>query len=325
MPTILVESRRDEAPGIALDRLAQTCESDGHRVVRWRGPLSGRVPHSRSMAPCDLAVLWNGAHPSYQPHVAALRASGAKMLFVELGWEPQRGHIQVDPQGINACASWACDPLTAAGQTPLQVRPAGDLLMTLQLDRDTQITQLSPWFENMHRFVEFICRHSALPVRVRAHPCQPAADSLVKLVCDLGGSWDSSPSLAAAMEGARALACVNSSSGVAALAAGIPVLCYGGAIYRHEGAAYCLDDQPDLTARVTTELASGRCTLYVERNAELTARIFGRQWPLDAIPHRLPPLLAAMLPAAQPKTVPRWHSRLVSWQRRIVPAPLLHG
>lgn len=300
MSTILVEARRDPPPGAALDAIAATCRGQGHDVFRWRGPISGRVPHWRWVFPCDLAIVWNGMTPHYRPALARLRRKGTPLLFVEMGWNPQRGHIQIDPAGINAAASWAAQPLGSRGRTPLTVRPGGDLLVVLQLDWDTQITRLSPWFADMHRFVEFVCRNSALPVRVRRHPRFQPPQEFIDRVGKLGGVWDESPSLAAAMEGARALACVNSSCGVEALAAGLPVLCYGAANYRHAGAVYCLDDDADATRQATAELAAGGSSLFAEPMAELTSRILSHQWPLAEIPRLLPPLVEAAL-ASRPE------------------------
>jgi hypothetical protein len=299
MSTILVEARRDPASGPALDRIAAVCRNLGHDTFRWRGPLSGRVPYWRRLFDCDLAILWNGAHPRYQPAVAALQARGTQIVYVELGWHPQKGTIQIDTAGINARASWAAEPLRTTSRTPLAVRQHGDLLVVLQLDRDTQITQLSPHFGNMRSFVEFVSRHSALPVRLRAHPRQPAGtfDSRPLARGPQCGAaiWDDSPSLVAALAGAKAVATINSSCGVEALAAGLPVLCYGEAIYRHAGAVYCLTDDPQETLEATSQLAAGRCSLFREPMAELIARIAARQWQLDEIPKRLPKLLSRML------------------------------
>jgi hypothetical protein len=311
MSTVLVEARKDPAPGEALDRIAAACGALGHRVVRWRGPLSGRVPHSRWLAACDLAILWNGAHPRYARSVAALRQRGAGLLFVELGWHPQRGMIQMDPVGINARASWApqsgagpaaldgTEAPCAAGQ-PFAVRPGGDLLVVLQLDRDTQITQLSPWFPNMRTFVEFVCAHSALPVRVRPHPRVAPDPSFRRRVVELGGTWDESPSLADALAGARALACVNSSCGVEALAAGLPVLCYGQAVFRRARAVYCLNADPAATRAATSRIAAGQAALC-RHCAEATVRdVLSHQWPLGEIPQRLPALLDRVLQQRPP-------------------------
>ena len=312
MSTILVEARRDPQPGVALDAIAATCRRLGHDVFRWRGPQSGRVPHWRWLFPCDLAIVWNGLNPKYDRAMATLRRRGTPVIYTELGWFPQRGHIQIDTAGINARASWASEPLyslppysplapRADNQrqlTPLAVKPSGDLLVVLQLDHDTQITRLSPWFADMQSFVEFICRNSALPVRVRHHPRRKPDDDFTQRVRQLGGTWDESPSLAAAMTGARAMACINSSCGVEALARGLPVLCYGQANYRHPGAVYCLHDDAQATRDATQSLAGGRCELFQELAAEAVSRILARQWPVEEIPHRLPPLIAQVLAAA---------------------------
>jgi hypothetical protein len=321
MSTILVEARRDPAPAKALDQIAATCRDLGHDLFRWRGPLSGRVPYWRRVFPCDLAILWNGSHPAYRQIVAALRRRGAAVLLAELGWHPQKDTIQIDPAGINARASWAGQPLTAMGRTPLPVRQVGDLLVVLQLDRDTQITQLSPWFADMGSVVELVCRHSALPVRVRAHPREPPGEDLRRRVESLGGTWDDSPSLAAALSRAKALACVNSSCGVEALAACLPVLCYGRAIYRHSGAVYCLRDDPEATQQATAALAAGHCGLFCEPIAELLGRIREHQWPLAEIPQRLPRLLEQGLIAAELSTARHasWLGPLIRWTRDLPP------
>jgi hypothetical protein len=340
MSTILVEARRDPANGPALDRIATVCHAAGHDTFRWRGPLSGRVPYWRRLFVCDLAILWNGAHPRYERTVAKLKARGTQILHVELGWNPQRGTIQIDPQGTNARASWAAERLASLSRTPVATRTHGDLLVVLQLDRDTQITQLSPYFRDMRSFVEFISRHSELPVRVRAHPratlgraahgCSDAKESGVSanaqsLAWALGLSgvtWDDSPSLAAALTAAKAVATINSSCGVEALAAGLPVLCYGESIYRHPGAVYCLTDDPQATRAATAELAAGKCRCYCEPIAELLSRIAEHQWPVEAIPERLPRLLNRMLPGGTTEPAPpsnRWITRITRFARDLPP------
>ena len=303
MATILVEDRIAPLARPALDAIAETCRGLGHEVFRWRGPFSGPVGHWRRLFPCDLAVLFNGTHPRYRPYVHRLRMSGAKLLYVEVGWNPQRGTCQIDPCGINAAASWSKPPLEAVGDTPLAVRDSGELLVVLQLDNDTQITQHSPHFRHMRGMLEFLGRHSQLPIRVRQHPLAPPDDSLRQLVIAAGGRWDTSPSLAQAMVTCRAVACVNSSCGVEAMAAGLPVLCYGEAVYRHPGAVYCLDGNPENTRQATAELAAGRCSLSVERTAAALARVSEHQWPHAEIPQRLPALIEQQLAERGPRRI----------------------
>ena len=295
MSTILVEARKDPNVRPALDLIAETCRSLGHEVFRWRGPLSGRVPYWRHPFDCDLAILFNGTHEKYSRALRLLKSRGAKLLFVELGWFPQKGTVQIDPAGINARASWASEPLEVSGSTPLAIRPGGDLLVLMQLDSDTQITELSPWFVNMRHFVTHVCRYSALPVRVRAHPLAPPSAALVEEVRKLGGKWDDSANLAAALGRCKAVATINSSSGIEALSQKLPVLCYGQANYRHEEAVYCLTDRADETRRATEELAAGKCELAKERCEAALARVLAHQWPLAEIPRLLPEQIDKLL------------------------------
>ena len=303
MSTILVEARKDANVRPALDLIAETCRRLGHDVFRWRGPLSGRVPYWRHPFECDLAILFNGSHAKYSSVLDRLKKDGAQLLFVELGWHPQKGTVQIDPAGINARASWANEPLVVTGKTPLEVRDQGDLLVLMQLDSDTQITELSPWFANMQQFVTHVCRHSALPVRVRAHPLSPPDARLVHEVEELGGTWDRSASLAAALVDCRAIACVNSSSGVEALAQRLPVLCYGLANYRQPGAVYCLTNGAEETIKATQELAAGNCSLFEERCAATVKRVLDHQWPFAEIPRRLPAILEPLLAGAAPRRI----------------------
>jgi hypothetical protein len=243
-----------------------------------------------------------------------LQRMQTRVAVVELGWNPQSGTCQIDLQGINANASWASEPLTARGVTPLPIRSRGDLLVALQLDDDTQVTALSPWFANMRQFVEFLCRNSALPVRVRPHPRAAVDHALQRLTRELGGSWDDSPNFAAAIERCRAVAILNSSVGIEALGMQLPVLCYGRANYRHEGAVYCLDASPLPTRQATMQLVNGASELKLERAQAGFDRVMSHQWRSEEIGQRLPKLLAKMLvnapEAAPPASV--W-SRVQSW------------
>ena len=295
MATIVVEARKSPEAGALLNLMAETCHQRGHRVLRWRGPRSGRVPHSRWLWPCDLAILFNGTHERYRPYHERLDRFGAPRIFVELGWYPQQGHFQVDPQGINAAASWCGERLTRPCRTPLAVPPAGELLVILQHDQDTQITHMSPWFDGMYSFVRHLAEHSMLPLRLRKHPKHHLDPRLHQLARQQGLVWDTSPSLAAALDNCRAVACVNSSGAVEALARRLPVLCFGKAIYRHPQAVVCLTDDGRQLRGVISQLAAGRCDLFTESVAEMVQRITSRQWTMADVSDRLPPLVESLL------------------------------
>jgi hypothetical protein len=174
----------------------------------------------------------------------------------------------------------------------------------MQLDNDTQITEHSPSFASMEQLIRFVCSHSELPVRVRPHPKSPNLKRLEQVAAHCKAEWGDSPSLEAALARCRAAACVNSSAAVAALDAGLPVLCYGNAIYRHPGAVYCLDADPVATHAATREIASGSSSLSRENIAALVERIVARQWTTSDVATRLPSLIEDLL-AMTPKVAPK--------------------
>lgn len=289
--TILVEARKDPIVKPILEALATACSQQGYRVKRWRGPLSGRVPYPRRLANCELAIIFNGAHPAYESALATLEKRGCQRLFVELGWFPQTATFQIDPSGINSATSWASAPLSQTPEVPLEVRSSGDLLVLLQDDEDTQITQRSPWFANMHEFLRHILQHSSLPVRVRQHPRHSSSEAVASLISNSNCRLDQSPSLSAALHDCRAVACINSSSAVESLVRHIPVLCYGKAIYRHRGVVHCLRDDGNETRHATERLVNGLSDLYANQVDEFLGRVQKRQWRLESIHYRLPVLL----------------------------------
>ena len=158
---ILVEARKDIALVDSLNAIAEAIDAAGHHVVRWRGPQSGRVSYSRFFWDCDIAFLCNATTPRYSPILSHVARRGIGLFFVELGWFPQTGTLQIDSRGINADASWCHEPLLQPGRTLLPVRPDGDLLVLLQHEQDTQITRQSPYFPDMSTFLEYLAANSA--------------------------------------------------------------------------------------------------------------------------------------------------------------------
>jgi hypothetical protein len=297
---ILVEARADPRVAPVLDAIAAVCRDQGHRVVRWRGPFSGAVPYPRDLPPCGLAILWNGTHPRYAGWVQQLRRGRIPILFAELDWFESADGFQLDPRGINARAGWAKAPLGSTGGEPLPVRASGDLLVLVQDDADTPILVDSPRVRHGLGFVEHLARHACLPLRLRPAERLSAAKAAKALASVTDIPWDRSASLDEALAGCRAVATINASAALAALAAGLPVLCYGEAVYRHPGAVYCMTADADQTRAITAELAAGRSALSADAVAELLARLRAQQWTLAELPRRLPPLLRQVLePSAE--------------------------
>ena len=220
-------------------------------------------------------------------------------MFVELGWHPQRGTFQIDPIGINSAASWVSQPLVGSPDQPLQIKSSGDLLVIMQDDADTQITHRSPYFLNMHQFVSHISEFSALPVRIRFHPRHQPSNEVVRFIADNHIEIDRSATFYEALQSCRAVASVNSSSAVEAMANRIPVLCFGDAIYRHPGATYCLSSNGAMTRQATEQILIGESELFENLVTEMVDRILRKQLTIEQIPKQIPQLITTELMRAK--------------------------
>ena len=243
-----------------LNRIASAVNGGNFQVVRFNSPMrvSGEV-----LPKCDAVVLFNGAHPKYRSIVDTARRRGVYTIFIELGWLPQRPYNQVDFNGINADVSWANDSLGNVSDSPIKLKP-GKLLVPLQNDEDVSIRSQSPWFSCMFQFLKYLGEHSTMPLIIRKHPRHIAKTDrrVIRLV---EGSkkmvWDQSPSLTVALGNARAVATINSTSGLEAIAAGCPVLCFGHAIYRRDDVVICLDNGAKRTRRAIEAIVKGKISL----------------------------------------------------------------
>lgn len=297
MATILVDSRTHAYGKSVLDAMAAVCADLGHRCLRWHS-LGNLDTSLRLMVvgKPDLVIIYNGLNCEHRSWRYRLERTGATKLYTEAGWYPQRDHWQVDPSGINANAGWVSLPLTSQPKTPLPIRDRGDLLVIMQFDCDTQLSPLmSPWFPDMFSLVKFLVEHSRLPLRLRKHPRHDVDPRIVELAHARNIPWDEAPTLAESLHSCRAVATINSSSGVEVLANRLPVLCYGRAVFRHPGAVCCLGPDGQQTTTATQALVEGRSPIFQEPLGEVLGRIISHQWSLADVPQRLPGLIDKLL------------------------------
>jgi len=290
--TIAVEHRADPRCRAVLKQLEQACRDLGYEVRPWSGPYSRPLKFVASTVPaCDLLILWNGLDARCRRPLASL-PSQTRVLFVELGWFPQDGTFQIDPQGVNAAASWVSQPLPHPLPETSPAELSGEhLLVLMQYDRDTQLSHFSPWFRSMASFVEFLADHSAMPLRVRFHPRHKPSLALRRSIRRRNIQVDQSGTLAAAVQSSRAVATINSSAALEAMSLGAPVLCYGEANYRYRTAVYVMDHDAALTRTTTEELAKGTCRLNPAAVTETLERVAAAQWNAADLPRRLSELL----------------------------------
>lgn len=281
---IAVDERHIKEPGRMLSGLARACRDLGHTVSTWYADTD-------PMPECEFAILWCSPHPKYQEAVKRIRQQNIPVLFVEYGWLPKWNTFHVDPRGSHGLASWAEDPLDVVRGEPVPV-PEGDLLVTLQGGFYATSPEFSPWFANIHEHMKHMVAHSQIPLRFRCRPLNGISKEMRAIVDGRSDAvFDKSDTLSKALEGACAVATLHSTCGIEAMAAGLPVLCYGRAPYRVPGAVWCMDDSPLKTWCRTAQLKAGHCDLDIASQAAMIARLKSKQWTLDDLPQRLAPLL----------------------------------
>ncbi|MDF1843904.1 MAG: hypothetical protein P1U77_20905 [Rubripirellula sp.] len=185
--------------------------------------------------------------------------------------------LQLDPNGINASASWSGAVNVSKRCSPISSLPGNDILVVMQHDRDTQITKQSPWFDSMADFLEFLLPILGDRAIVRKHPrhriSRRAAQSIRKHRSRMCGER----SFRDAINNKSAICCINSSAAIEALAHRIPVLCFGSAIYRYPGAVYTLTrDQNEIKSSIA-EVDSGSVSLCDEAIQTLMGEIESHQ------------------------------------------------
>lgn len=255
-----------------LDALADAGRAVGFKVERWDG---GHFPRHAG----EWIVVWNGLHPWYEETLPAARRNGSKILFAEHGWLPQDGQYQLDPVGVNAFSSWAAEPLPdVAGEGV--IAGEGPLLAVCQHDGDSSIVYGSSRFANVAAFLEHLDRTWEGEIVVRAHPRRGPTRATHRLVGQSSKMrWSDRKFFAEDLEACGAMATINSTCGAEAIEAGKAVLCYGQAVYAHEGAVWLGDmtEQPLDSARQAAVVARLRSRQYTpERAAEALEQVI--QW-----------------------------------------------
>jgi hypothetical protein len=225
------------------------------------------VPHdSHALDHCtgfpEVVVVWNSLREPQTSIAAHARRMGAAVLVMEHGFWERNRYVQLDAVGTQHRASWAnrlrepAPPEGAErlgrfypdGLVPVRARKKGYALVLGQVPRDSQL--LDSEIQGplpLQRAVKAALPPD-VPVYFRPHPqCSnvrvPAHKRILPtLVEDPSEAQTYRTSkqgtgLAAALAGARFVVTINSTAGNEALAAGVPVLAFGPALYTMAGVA----------------------------------------------------------------------------------------
>ena len=211
----------------------------------------------------DLIAIWNGVRPVEADLVAQARRLGATVLFLEHGFWKRSKYVQVDPVGNLHRSSWASRLREAApaegaarikefypnGLTPVKPRRKGYVLVLGQVPKDSQMFESEIQGPIPLQRAVFKAMPEGVPVYFRPHPqCGnvnvPANKRILPLLPgdNLAAHVEYKTTkvgmgLADALEGARFVITINSTAGNEALAAGVPVIAFGPALYCMAGVA----------------------------------------------------------------------------------------
>ncbi len=203
------------------------------------------IPPGDGLDDCSALFVWNASKRDwYNDKVAAVRAKGGRVFVMERGWFDRMNYTQFDYLGFNHTASWAhkvSGPAPVDGHKrfrmlcellsepkPVIARPEGYVLILGQTGNDTQLRQ-----SEIHH-PDALCGSviANLPAGLEAvYRPHPLSQWRPGDLTSMEGPLDD------ALAGARFVITINSNAGNDALWAGIPVLCFGPALYEIAGVA----------------------------------------------------------------------------------------
>ena len=291
---------------VILDKIAEAFESLGYEVQRWMSACDDPFPFDEQF---EYAVIWCGQTNWYPPIKKHLKEQGTKVLYCDVDslgdWQKEGNtdyhfilqySIPDTPSGgvgVNVC--WREFPLPDNGvEGSVKVGRGKELLVIMQEDISLRLNpSLTPWFTDCVPWVYHLLCSTSVPLLVRKHPKYIVSPLVLQMVEAFPyARWDETPTLEESMNNALAVAAIDSHAGTKAIMAGLPVLCYGQALYRRPGVSYLMDCSINRTAAVTCELKEGRCRLIRERQLAFIQGIRDRTWKVSELPGRLESYLA---------------------------------
>lgn len=209
----------------------------------------------------EILIAWNGMREPAASVIKEARRFGARVLLMEMGFWQRAKYTQIDKAGTQHRASWAARLREPAppdgaerlsrfypnGTTPIRAKKHGYILGIGQVPKDSQLWDSeiqSPL--QLQRAIKAAVP-AGLPVIFRPHPlCSNIKTPENKIILPiLGDAKDAAiyratkggAGLNEALAGARFAITINSTAGNEAIAAGVPVLALGPALYCAAGVA----------------------------------------------------------------------------------------
>ena len=281
-----------------LDSIAEAFQGMGYQVTRWQSQTSN-YPLSVEF---KYAVFWGGTQSWFPPVKMNCIDHRTEIFYAEVDdfgryWEEKEGDDMsfilcrsLSPFAPNiggVCGSRVMGTRFSHSGEIVSVRD-GDLLVILQHEGNLKLHRdVCPIYRDSTEWLKDLVNCSALPIRVRKHPSYKILQSAWDIVEQYPNArWDDVDDLDESMGQACALACIDSHCGVRAIKAGIPVLTYGMAVYRHPGVSWRCVGWED-TVKHTNRLRRKKCDLDRGAMREFIGYLERNTWKLSDLPGRL--------------------------------------
>lgn len=251
----------------------------------------------RALCESSVLVIWNGQAPELRVKVVeAARAAGIPVAHVEL--TPWADYLQIDTAGVNGCSTAASAPASSYADImpapdiddtvwrtpvargvdePLPALPDETIFLPLQVMTDTQLQRHCADYSGLEAVFDAVV--GALPdgmtLLVKEHPAGYAEDARAypRLRAKYPAvRWCRSTPIPVIFSAVRGVVTVNSSVGLQAMQAGLPVLALGHDVWT----------RPGLVSRPEPTLAAGiRAMLQEAPDQEMRRRFL--TWLRDRV------------------------------------------
>lgn len=246
----------------------------------------------------DLLFMWNGGLGKEKEIAAKCKEQGTPVYFSELGWLPQMNTFYFDTEGVNYASTltkWQYENVglneydklflnsnlsyyhNIIAKRTCQELPEEDYVFApLQVERDSQIINYSPYIKKMQEFVDYLEQFLPGKVIIKKHPKDDPGKIIMPdrfIYTDKGTTHDY-------LKDCKYCVTINSTVGIEALSYYKPVITLGKAFYSGRGISYSVNNEQDMYAAInkceTGMIANGIVSHFLHY-------LFTRQWHIKQL------------------------------------------
>lgn len=264
-----------------LDETAAIHSNAGWEVGRWD---SAAIWDFEEMDAADKILMWGGHDRGAAIPRAMRERFGAKLRVIDFGWTNPNETYQVLKYGSSAFADWSVSISFRGCLRTEGVKCIGDgpVLFIAQDREEMGVKRFSPWFFKATDVIKHLLQSTRdLPVRVWIPDAAQGEEEMKRLLEIEPRVRVATGSLQQEVRDAMCVATVNSNWALEGLVQHRPVLVYGHAPYRHEGAVCPMDDDLKRTTAVISSIRNKKpVDLFPPYQDEIVRLAKANEWPI---------------------------------------------